>query len=106
MIGLFEVHPRCIGPQITDSLLRELAEVPPKICEIFLAMLFCLIFTKTGFDKFSKISQQFLDKLMCLYNKALIKVEVICLIIDPTHSRHFACFLHQFLPFSFSNSSL
>ena len=29
---------------------------------------------------------------LCLF----LKVKVVCLIIDPTHSRHFACFLGRF----------
>ena len=33
------------------------------------------------------------------------KVEVVCLIIDLTYSRHFACFSTNSLSFSFGNSS-
>ena len=34
----------------------------------------------------------------------LLKVEVVCLIVDPTHSKHFACFFStNFWAFSFRN---
>ena len=34
-----------------------------------------------------------------------LKVEVVCLIIDPTHSRRFDCFSTNFWPISFNHSS-
>ena len=33
-----------------------------------------------------------------------VRVELVCLIIDPTHSRRFVGFLHKFWPFSFGNT--
>ena len=69
----------------------------------------------TGKTMFAKVGFQFIFSVhLCHpnHNKGLmsaatllsLSVEVVCLIIDPTHSRHFGFSSTSCQPFSFSNS--